>query len=95
MGLTSTSTFEDARAAYYANRDYETGAGTALEFRRACDLLLELIPSRTSNKDGEVEMDLSHVRAQLERVNAYIDRHLAVAPPVAKRRVTYLQPTRG
>jgi hypothetical protein len=96
MALTSTSTFAEARTAYYANRDYDTGNGDALEFRRACELVLELTPAKSGDRDGEVEMDLSHVRKQLERVNAYIDTYLAEPPAGStRRRVTYLRPVRG
>lgn len=96
MAITSTSTFEEARAAYYANRDYDAGTGDVLEFRRAAELLLELVPARTGNRDGEVEMDLSHVRRLLDRANDYVAAtRTPAAPPCARPRVKYLAPRRG
>ena len=95
MAISSESTFDEARAAYYANRDYDVGNGTAIEFRRAAELLLELIPSRTGNRDGETEMELSHIRKALERVNAWIDQYEKVSPVSGRSAVKYLKPVRG
>ncbi len=93
MPVDATTTFDAARTAYYANRDYDVGAGDAREFRRACELLLELMPQRSNNRDGEIELNLQHLRDALKKVNEYIDDNLKVSP--TERRVKYLRPDRG